>query len=264
MRPSALIALRLALCAVLPLVALQACGNGSRDTETELTNPLVPADPGPLADEPDLGTPGPYVLSSPVAGAEFVAFPTDDDVGLTGRLFRGKSGDPGVVLVHSSDSDMRDLIPLAVALAKRDITVLTIDLRGYGQSEGKRDPARYAKDIERSVEILGQFGVARAGLVGFEMGGTAAVAAASSEAKSGNDPIEALVTIGSAPSFENLDASGAARGLAVPSLIVSRQKDAGLAELIPKAATEVIGFEGRPEEDQRVIAAVTDFLARVL
>lgn len=62
----------------------------------------------------------------------------------------GGSIAPGVVLVHQPGGRRDDLAEVAVRLHKQGFAVLTIDLRGHGESVGKEKPWSEQSDDERS------------------------------------------------------------------------------------------------------------------
>ena len=165
-----------------------------------------------------------------IPGGTQTAFQSGD-LFLTGQLFATQKG-PAALLVHSSTADMRSLFPLAQRLAEDGLIVLAVDLRGYGQSQGEKDPSTFAADIAAAIEFLDGRGNRPIAVVGVEGGGTAAVMAAVDSAAVG-----AVAVIGSAPTFGPLDATGAARSLRKPAAVFSSGGDGGdqLARLIAGA-----------------------------
>jgi len=63
-----------------------------------------------------------------------VHFKTSDGVQLHGWLFR--SGQPLLIFFHGNAGDITERAPIATELARRGISVLLFDWRGYGKSEG--------------------------------------------------------------------------------------------------------------------------------
>jgi hypothetical protein len=63
-----------------------------------------------------------------------VHFKTSDGVQLHGWLFR--SGQPLLIFFHGNAGNITDRAPIATELARRGISVLLFDWRGYGKSEG--------------------------------------------------------------------------------------------------------------------------------
>ena len=63
-----------------------------------------------------------------------VQFKTRDGVQLDGWLFR--SGEPLLIWFHGNAGNITERAPMAAELARRGISVLLFDWRGYGKSEG--------------------------------------------------------------------------------------------------------------------------------
>jgi fermentation-respiration switch protein FrsA (DUF1100 family) len=92
--------------------------------------------------------------------AEDVWFPTSDGVRLHGWLFH--AGAPLMIWFHGNAGDITSRAPMAAELAKRGISVLLFDYRGYGQSGGTpseddlyRDgEAAYAFAATRATDIV--------------------------------------------------------------------------------------------------------------
>ena len=66
--------------------------------------------------------------------AEEVQFTTSDGVRLHGWLFR--AGEPLLIWFHGNAGNITERAPTAAELARRGISVLLFDWRGYGKSEG--------------------------------------------------------------------------------------------------------------------------------
>ena len=79
-------------------------------------------------------------LPSPKVSAasrgDVVQIPTDDDLQLAGTYFEPRKGrSPGVLLVHDAGADRSQLDKIASSLHKKGFGVLTVDLRGHGESK---------------------------------------------------------------------------------------------------------------------------------
>jgi fermentation-respiration switch protein FrsA (DUF1100 family) len=72
-------------------------------------------------------------LSTPQAD---VTFRTDDGVRLHGWLFRAAGSAPLMIWFHGNGGNITERAPLAAELARRGVSVLLFDWRGYGKSEG--------------------------------------------------------------------------------------------------------------------------------
>ncbi len=124
---------------------------------------------------------------------------------------------------------MRAWFPLAEKLAAQGLTVLAFDFRGYGQSEGDKDPAAYPMDVAGALSFLDARDNGPFAIVGAEGGGTAAVIAAADATN-----IKAVAILGAGAKFGPLDAAEAAEKLRLPALVYSSGGDGGdsLAKLI--------------------------------
>src|SRR5437868_3728429 len=65
-----------------------------------------------------------------------VAFRTDDGVKLHGWLFRAAGSAPLLIWFHGNAGNITERARVAAELAKRGVSVLLFDWRGYGKSEG--------------------------------------------------------------------------------------------------------------------------------
>lgn len=104
---------------------------------------------------------------------------TEDGVRLRGSLLTGPAGAPALVLAHGFGAHRRKpaYALLADALAQA-FHVLTIDLRGHGQSAGTSTlGGSEALDLEAAVRDLRSRGHAWVGAVGVSMGATALLTA---------------------------------------------------------------------------------------
>jgi pimeloyl-ACP methyl ester carboxylesterase len=70
--------------------------------------------------------------------ARVVALTASDGTALKATYFAAGRPGPGVLLFHQSNRDRRSWTPVARALAAAGINTLTLDLRGFGQSDGTR------------------------------------------------------------------------------------------------------------------------------
>ena len=76
--------------------------------------------------------------------ASDVHFKTSDGVQLHGWLFRG--GQPLLIFFHGNAGNITDRAPIATELARRGISVLLFDWRGYGRSEGSPSESGLFRD----------------------------------------------------------------------------------------------------------------------
>lgn len=103
---------------------------------------LAPTGPTPLPTS--LPTPGPLVRAAGDSRddvGEAVRVVTRDKVTLAGSYFpprtRGGKKVPGALLVHDAGADRSTVLDMAVYLQRKGFGVLTVDLRGHGESATK-------------------------------------------------------------------------------------------------------------------------------
>ncbi len=70
------------------------------------------------------------------AGAERLEIPTQDQVTLAASFWapKGKQASPGAVLIHGAGGSRKDLEDYAERLSRTGFAVLSVDLRGHGES----------------------------------------------------------------------------------------------------------------------------------
>lgn len=126
-------------------------------------------------------------MTIPLAPADFklvveeIWIQTGDGLRLSAWLVP-KPGAPAIVLLHGYPAEKADLLPLAAALARR-FTVLLVDLRYFGRSQGRVTTLglRERDDLRRTVDALASRGFDRVGVFGFSLGGAIAITAAVDE-----------------------------------------------------------------------------------
>ncbi len=112
---------------------------------------------------------------------EDVAIRTADGLTLAAWL-APRPGAPAVILLHGYPAEKADLLPLAAALHAR-FTVLLVDLRYFGRSEGRATTLGFRErdDLRRAVDLLHARGLAPVGVFGFSLGGAVALLAAAED-----------------------------------------------------------------------------------
>lgn len=86
------------------------------------------------------------------SSAQAAAIPAADGVILRGLRWAGSDAWAVLLHDHGEDEDLDRWAPLTLALAARGWTVLAVDLRGHGGSDGVWDPSRLADDLTALVE----------------------------------------------------------------------------------------------------------------
>ena len=113
----------------------------------------------------------------------------------------------GIVVGHGYCGNKRYMQPLCIELVKRGFTVVNIDFRGHGSSDGhlpiREDENRYfglKLDMEAGIDYLEDIDdIEQIGLVGHSMGAYTAVRVSEDHP----DKIEATVSIGHIPDEDN-------------------------------------------------------------
>ncbi len=111
---------------------------------------------------------------------EEVAFRARDGVLLRGWFLPapGVPGEgPAVIFCHGHSGSMDPDLQYVPALHRAGCHVLMFDFRGHGRSEGRRVGMGYLErwDILGAVDFLWERGIRRIGVLGFSMGGAAAI-----------------------------------------------------------------------------------------
>lgn len=109
-----------------------------------------------------------------------------DGLRLRTWTLRGRAGRPAVVVAHGVGDTLESFTDVARRLNVRGHTVLLLDMRGHGGSEGRYTTlgAREREDVRAAMRHLRESGLAPAGfvLMGFSMGAAAALRAGAEEA----------------------------------------------------------------------------------
>jgi uncharacterized protein len=124
-------------------------------------------------------------LAAPPSGYEQVSL-TSDGLRLRAWLSRGSDTRPAVVIVHGLGDSLESYLGHARLLRSRGHTVLLVDLRGHGGSEGSYTTlgARERADVTAAAAAVRDRGLAGRGLVlmGHSMGAVAVLLAAADAA----------------------------------------------------------------------------------
>ena len=126
-------------------------------------------------------------LSTPLRPADFrlaveeLSIPTADGLRLSAWLVP-RAGASTIVLLHGYPADKADMLPIAAMLARR-FTVLLLDLRYFGRSEGRATTLglRERDDLRGTLDVLAALGFKRFGVFGFSLGGAIAMTTAAED-----------------------------------------------------------------------------------
>jgi pimeloyl-ACP methyl ester carboxylesterase len=198
---------------------------------------------------------------------EAVEVAVDDGVVLRGQRWAGNDG--WVVLLHDcgEEEDLDRWAPLAPRLAARGWTVLAVDLRGHGASDGSWDPSRAERDVAAIVAFARAGGARFASVVA---AGESALAALRSTTATKPDALVVLsVPLGPGEPLTELRGAGEAK------LIVVGGGDPAMrtaAERLCKSAIGWVMLVNLPTTEQgtalltgpagaRLVEQVTGYLA---
>jgi fermentation-respiration switch protein FrsA (DUF1100 family) len=126
---------------------------------------------------------------------------TSDDVRLHAWLFR--AADPRAPLLiwfHGNAGNLTDRADMASELAKRGVSVLVFDYRGFGRSGGRTSESKIFRDGEAVFAYASQLGAPRIVLYGESIGGPYAARVA----KEHRDRVAAVIIENSFPSLKDI------------------------------------------------------------
>jgi dienelactone hydrolase len=115
------------------------------------------------------------ILSAGIASYQKVTYKTEDGVVIEGSFFKGKKA-RAVVFAHGAVFNKESWYPLAEHLQKKGIASISIDFRGYGNSDAGKSRELY-HDILGAVSYLEKKGFDHIALVGGSMGAAAVLRA---------------------------------------------------------------------------------------
>ena len=111
--------------------------------------------------------------------ASDVTFKTDDGVQLHGWLYRAADGHaPLLVWMHGNGGNITERAPMAAELARRGVSVLLFDWRGYGKSDGTPTEDALYRDAVAAVDFARTHTSGTLVLYGESLGGPYAAYAA--------------------------------------------------------------------------------------
>jgi pimeloyl-ACP methyl ester carboxylesterase len=151
-------------------------------------------------------------------GGQVSSFVTRDGFQLTAEEFG--TGSKGVVLAPAEDTDRTSWSGLARTLASEGLHVLTFDFRGYGSSQGERNPAQGDRDVAAAAQFMRSHGAQRVVLVGASAAGLACLKAAGLGMTAG------VATLSAPPEYMGLTVGSEIVSLLIPKLYMASEGDA--------------------------------------
>lgn len=148
---------------------------------------------------------------------------TSDGQQLDARHFPA-SGDRIVILLHMYPADQASWFEFAEDLQSRGIDALTFDFRGYGESDGEKDPGVADLDARAALALARERGFERVVLVGASMGGTAAIVVAA------DSEVDGVVALSAPAAMAELDAASVIADVRAPLTLVAADGDLSGAE----------------------------------
>jgi len=164
--------------------------------------------------------------------AEPIELTTFDGVVLRGQLWPG--GDTWIVLLHEAGKDLDGWQPLVLPLLDRSYSLLTLDMRGHGASDGDWDLSTVGGDLEMVIGAAHERGAQRIGLIG--AGESILPALVNARAQH----LFAIVALSPGPVGEF--AVDELRGGAVPKLFIVGSLDERAAEAEQQLRDRMIGW----------------------
>jgi pimeloyl-ACP methyl ester carboxylesterase len=177
---------------------------------------------------------------------EPVQFTNEDGYRLQGTLFSVEGASVGVVMAHSGvmGQSQLGLHPLARLLAARGLTVLTFDLRGYGDTGGVSAYGLVHHDVRGAIAHLRSLGFGRIALMGVGLGAIGAVRAADEPEVMGLAVISCPISV-SPPALVINESHMAA--LAFPKLFIAAEEDFALDRPFAEYAETIYGYSAEPK-----------------
>ena len=147
----------------------------------------------------------------------------DDGTVLRGQIY-GR-GAIGIVLVHEAEKDQGQWSDFATSLSLRGFTVVTVDLRGHGNSPGPKELGIADSDAAAALRFLRvSVDVQRSFLMGAGVGGTAVIKLASRETVVG------VITLSAPASARGVSAVADAPRVVAPILYLAAEGDGPAAD----------------------------------
>jgi len=164
----------------------------------------------------------------------------EDEIVLIGHLF-GRQNQVGVILAHMRPNDQRAWFEFAQRLSDEGLAALTFDFRGYGESEGDKDPSKLDEDLSEALRYMQvDLGLDTVFVVGASMGGTTSLVVAAQENVAG------VVAVSAPSEFEEQDALSAVPNVEEPKLFIASEEDTAAV----LSLEEFLGAAGEPKDSE--------------
>lgn len=155
-----------------------------------------------------------------------------------GVVLRGQrwgNGPDWIIFLHEpgDDRDLDDWRPLLPAIMADERTLVTVDLRGHGASDGEPDQGRFAKDLDAMLDHATASGAAWVALAGAGLSATELLRRAAER------PVDALVLI--SPAMREEEAVSL-RGRGEPKLFAVGSQSEPQNTSVRKARNRSIGW----------------------
>jgi alpha/beta superfamily hydrolase len=162
--------------------------------------------------------------SIPVIETRDVTFPTADGLTLEGTAFG--NGPEYVVLAHMLPADKTHWFGFAKDAAAAGFTALAFNFRGYGDSDGPREPFDVETDVLAAIDFALAEGATAVYVMGASMGGSGTLAAAPQRDLAG------VASLSAPDNFSGADAIGAVPEIDEPKLFVAAENDQPYADIV--------------------------------
>ncbi len=171
-------------------------------------------------------------LSMPTEKIREVTFVTEDKVAIAATYYEAVS-EKGVILIHMLGNNRQSWKEVAEILQKNEYQVLTIDLRGHGQSLQKnnqrisyvnfheQDFLDMVKDIQAAKNFLEKQGISEITIIGASIGANLALITAA------HDPdITRIVALSPGLNYKGIKPQEDSKKISVPVMLVAAEDDA--------------------------------------
>jgi len=110
-----------------------------------------------------------------------ISLKTEDGFNIVGSYYKGKTDGKGIILLHMLGRNRHDWDNFALILQKEGYSVVSIDMRGHGESQGnfksfsENDFNNMKLDVKAAKEFLTGKGATTFGIIGASIGANTAL-----------------------------------------------------------------------------------------